>query len=258
MPTERLRVMTYNIWNYNAPWPERRALIADVIRAQEPAVVALQETRHDFRVEGGKGQGEQIAELTGYHPTSAVAQVYAPILRVDEGLTVLTRREPLDVTVEKLTLHPHDRRDENHRIVLGVVIDHSGRSVQIFDTHWSLSPEARKTSAVETARFVTSCSGSGPAVLMGDLNAVPDSPPIQFMLGEQGLDGECTSFMDCWVAAHPNEPGFTYSSSDPVRRIDYILTRNMPAPLAVWLTGNQPRGNVYPSDHLAVVADLAI
>src|SRR5579884_862631 len=106
-----MRLMTFNIWNYNPPWPERRRLLADLILAHDPDVVALQETRHDFRFEGGRSQGDQLARLTDRHAVSAVAQVYWPFPRVDEGLTILTQEEPDDVTVVRLPRVRGERAD---------------------------------------------------------------------------------------------------------------------------------------------------
>src|SRR6059058_5990073 len=130
--------MTLNIWNYNRPWDLRRQVLVDVISTHDPDVVALQETRHDWRFERGRGQGEQLAERTGYHPTSAIAQVYMPLLRVDEGLTILTRQPPVDVEVRRLTQHRQERHDENRRICLAVRMEIDGKQAHIFDTHFSL------------------------------------------------------------------------------------------------------------------------
>lgn len=253
-----LRVMTFNIWNYTPPWPLRRKLIAEVIRAHDPDVVALQEVRHDFRHERGVGQAEQIAAWTSYHVTSAIAQVYIPLARVDEGLALLTREPPRDVAVSSLTLSPRDRRDENHRIVLGAAVDVSGSPVHVFSAHFSLSPDARVINAAETLRFVRARSGEDPAVLMGDLNALPDSPPLRLLTGTEEIAGERGDLTDCWRAVYPGRPGYTYPSHGPVRRIDYVLARNLSAPAAAQLAGRQASDGVYPSDHLALLVDLPV
>jgi endonuclease/exonuclease/phosphatase family metal-dependent hydrolase len=251
--------MTLNIWNYNPLWEERRRLIADLIMAQAPDVVAMQETRHDRRFEGGKGQGEQVAGLTDYHATEAVAQVYLPVLRVDEGLTILTRKSPLDHAVRRLTLHPHDRHDENHRICLGVTVEQDGRTVHVVDTHFSLSREARRTNAAEALEFIERWPETEPAVLMGDLNAEPDESSVQYLLSQGKWADRSGALIDCWTAANAGDPGYTYSSAHPVRRIDYILARNFePGGIRAWLVGDEARDGIYPSDHLGIVADLPL
>src|SRR5262245_11813894 len=46
--TERLRVLTLNIWNRQGPWEERVRLIREGLVALDPDVVGLQEVmRHD-------------------------------------------------------------------------------------------------------------------------------------------------------------------------------------------------------------------
>lgn len=254
-----MRVMTLNVWNYTRPWPARREMIAELIQNEQPDAVALQETRHDWRFDGGRGQGEQLAALTGYHPTSAVAQVYVPILRVDEGLTILTREPPVETAVCRLTVHPHDRRDENHRICLAATLQHHGSSVHIFNTHFSLSPQARLANAAEVAQFVRARAGVSPAVLMGDLNALPASPEIRFLRGAADCEAQSGDFVDCWAVAHPDAHGYTYASFDPVRRIDFVLARNLPGgPISAHLVGDESRDGVYPSDHLGIVVDLPL
>jgi endonuclease/exonuclease/phosphatase family metal-dependent hydrolase len=249
--------MTLNIWNYTRPWVARRQQIVSLIEAHQPDAVALQETRHDFRFERGKGQGEQIAELTGYHPTSAVGQVYFPVLRVDEGLTILTRQPPERMIVRQLTRLRRERRDENQRICLGVQMLHGAHRVHVFDTHFSLSSTARVSNAVEVARFVREQSLDQPAVLMGDLNAEPDSLPIRFLLGQETVDGESGDFVDCWVQANAGEPGYTDESFNPRQRIDYILARNLPdGVLRTSIVGGEAVHGVYLSDHLAIVAEI--
>lgn len=251
--------MTFNIWNYTHPWPARRQMIADLIGKHQPDVVALQETRHDFRFERGRGQGEQIASLTDYHPVSAVAQIYLPILRVDEGLTILSREAALETSVFRLTQLPHERRDENRRICLGARLQHEGRSLRIIDTHFSLSARARMSNAIEAARYAREWGAREPTVVMGDLNAEPEEDSIRYLVGAGEIAGEHSDLVDCWVAAHPHDSGFTYASSGPVRRIDYVLARNLPAgAISAFTVGGEARGGVYPSDHLGIVVDLPL
>ncbi len=247
-----MRVMTLNMWNYESGWETRRAAIVQIIGDYLPDVIALQEARHDFRFERGVGQGEQIAGRTNYTAISAVSQVYVPFPRIDEGLAVLARDAPIRSRVHPFTLHAHRRADENHRICLSITVDRGGTAVHVFDTHFSLDPVARLSNAHELADLVDRVAGAQPAVIMGDLNAEPGSPEIEYLTSDAG-------FLDIWPAAHGEEPGFTYASFHPVRRIDFILVKNMPAGfVSARLVGTQPLDGIYPSDHLGVVADLPL
>jgi endonuclease/exonuclease/phosphatase family metal-dependent hydrolase len=254
-----MKVMTFNIWNYTRPWKERRELIAGLIEQYRPHAVALQETRHDFRYERGKGQGEQLAELTGYHATAAVGQVYLPILRVDEAVTILTLEPPKRRVERELARLPRERADENRRVCVGVLLKVDARDVYVFDTHFSLSSRARMLNAVEISRFIRDVSEGSPAVVMGDLNAEPDADPIRFLSGAFSYAGETGDFFDCWTVARPNDEGFTYASFEPVRRIDYVFARNFPATgITAEIIGSESKDGVYPSDHLGIVVDLPL
>lgn len=245
-----MRVMTLNLWNYQPPWDRRREAIVRLVDDIRPDYLALQESRHDIRYHHGAGQAEQIAERTGYRVAAAVAQAYLPLGIVDEGLAVLSRTEPTGSEVGSLTLHPHLRDDENHRICLAVFFQLARTRLIVASTHFSLSAAARVTNAQETAAFLDRLSRGDPVVLMGDLNAEPRSPEIRFLVEDAG-------FHDIWVAGRDGDRGFTYASFDPVRRIDYILAKNLEIePLTVYLAGDAPEDGVYPSDHLAIVADL--
>jgi endonuclease/exonuclease/phosphatase family metal-dependent hydrolase len=248
-----MKLLTQNIWNYNRPWPVRRSLLADIIRAHAPDVIGLQETRHDWRFAHGLGQGEQLAADTGYVATSRVAQVYLPILRIDEGLTTMTKEPPERVVCRRLSQNPHEREDENRRICLGVSLNTPGGSLDVYNTHFSLSPRVRERSAHEVAEFIEHESGNRPAVLLGDLNAHPEDPPLRFLLEEAG-------FVDCWAAAHPNEDGFTDPSWAPHERIDYILVRHAPAGAALTaeLVGAATADGIHASDHLGLLVDISL
>lgn len=252
-----MKCMTFNIWNYTRPWNERKEVIANLIKAHQPDVVGLQETRHDFRFERGRGQGEQIAALTGYHPTWALGQVYLPILRVDEGVTTLTRERPKQVMVKQLSRQTHEREDESQRVCLGVVIGWGEGELHFYNSHFSLSQNARVSNAAEVWRFMQEQSGDTPAVLVGDLNAVPGERAIRFLRGEEEVDGMSADLDDCWTVAHPDAPGFTYASWDPVRRIDYVLARNLPGPVrSATVVGGEAVNGVYASDHMGIVVDF--
>jgi endonuclease/exonuclease/phosphatase family metal-dependent hydrolase len=180
-----------------------------------------------------------------------------PILRVDEGLTILTRSVPASTAVRTLTSHPKERADQNQRLCLGVTVSDDRGPFHVFDTHFSLSAVARRTNALEAAQFVSEQAQAEPAVLVGDLNAEPDAPEIRFLTGQAPMDGQAASFIDCWVAAHPDSVGYTYASFDPVRRIDYVLGLNLPSGVSgAEIIGGEASNGVYPSDHMGILVEL--
>ena len=118
------------------------------------------------------------------------------------------------------------------------------------NTHFSLDGHARLSNAAETLSFVTRLADTDSAVLMGDFNAEPRSTEIRALTGSGDL-------VDAWVLAHGIQPGFTYASFNPVRRIDYVMLKNVPADgISARLIGTEPADGAYPSDHLGILADL--
>jgi endonuclease/exonuclease/phosphatase family metal-dependent hydrolase len=249
-----MRLLTLNIWNYTRPWPERCALIVDLIARTNPDVVCLQEVRHDFRFARGRSQAAQIAESLGMHVTEATAQVYWPFPRVDEGLAILTREPPQQIVRADLPGLPDERADENHRICLGVSIPAKRQPFTVFNTHFSLGPRARLLNAAECLRLMHTATPI--SFLFGDLNCRPESEPIRFLLGDHEVQGERGDLSDLWQLAGVG-PGNTYAAWGPYERIDYALARGLDERLVdVRVVGNEATGTLYPSDHLGIVVDV--
>jgi endonuclease/exonuclease/phosphatase family metal-dependent hydrolase len=133
----------------------------------------------------------------------------------------------------------------------------------------------RERQSVEAARFVERVVGDRhelPVVLLGDLDAAPDSAGIRFWTGRQSLDGMSVRYEDAWAAVHGDEPGHTFTPDNPLvragsmpsapgRRIDYVLVRSgSHGPLLevadCGLVLDRPVDGVWGSDHFGVYADL--
>jgi endonuclease/exonuclease/phosphatase family metal-dependent hydrolase len=82
---------------------------------------------------------------------------------------------------------------------------------------------------------------TGPTLLTGDLNALPDSPEM-VMLRDAGL----SDTLDLLGIS----PGYTFRADNPVRRIDYIWL----SPSLTALDADIPRSTA--SDHLPIVATI--
>lgn len=79
-------------------------------------------------------------------------------------------------------------------------------------------------------------------ILVGDLNAAPDSPEYSTFT---------TLFDDVWTAAGTGD-GFTYSPGNPTGRIDYVLATPDITPVSAMVP------EVYSSDHFPVVAEVTL
>ncbi|GAA2880433.1 hypothetical protein GCM10010472_43080 [Pseudonocardia halophobica] len=264
-PAARIRVVTLNALSPQyADGPRRREAIRAELRRLDPDVVALQEVVCD-----------EVPDLVPGHrlaPHPAVA---------DDGSTaVLASRWPF-ARVHRLDLDVTRRaREFPWGGAVVAELDAPGLGPLVVAHHkpcYQLDLEReRELQAVATAELVERVVAERPAhvVLLGDLDATPDAASIRFLTGRQSLEGVSVSYHDAWETAHPGEPGHTFTPANPLvaagdmplvrpRRIDYVLVRGTShgptlrvAACELAFTGGP--GGTPPSDHLGLVADLAL
>lgn len=262
----RLRVLTMNVLAPEyACWPERRRLLAGRLRALEPDVVALQEIAPD-------GVAELLGD--GWHVVAHSG--------VDGGVgAALASRWPVGET------HEIDQRPAGRPIrpawcatVVAQVLAPPPWGPLWMVHHkpsWPYGYEAeREVQALRTARFVEELlpRPEEHVVLLGDLDAPPDSASIRFLTGKQALNGTSVCYTDAWASCYPAEPGHTFTPANALvragdmpletgRRIDYVLVRGGPwgPPLAVAACRRvlvDPIDGVQASDHYGVFAELTL
>jgi endonuclease/exonuclease/phosphatase family metal-dependent hydrolase len=267
-----VRVMTWNLWWRFGPWEARREAILRVLREVSPDVLGLQEVWADDT----GNLAEQLAEELGMHcvhTPSTTPQRWQRRLDgspVGEGNAVLSRYPVLDHQV--LRMPGVDADDE--RMGTHVRLGAGGHEVPFFTTHLSSPVESsgvRVAQAAELARFVARWRGDGvfPPVLTGDLNAWPDSDEVRLLCGYKTAPVAGQVLMDAWEYAEPGRPWVTWDPGNPFVppgappiRIDYVLVGQPHAGvgrvLDVRRAGDAPVDGVLPSDHYAVVAELAL
>jgi len=260
-----LRILDLNIWNYNAPWLERRAQIVQLIQDTEPDMIALQEIRYHDWLPHPDHQADQILDgLSGYHSIWRPAHYWAPGQGDNqgqtcwEGLAIFSRRPIIDQAHVRLSRNPNDPQDAHQRLVLGAQIRTPDEGpFWLFDTHYPLSADARARAVVETHEFVCQTAGALPFVLAGDFNARPNDLPIRFLSGQADLDGQRGSLFDAWCAAHPAEPGYTFPAWEPTQRIDYLWAPPTVQIESISVVGSVPnRETISPSDHCGLLATI--
>ncbi|RUS74138.1 hypothetical protein EGW08_018093 [Elysia chlorotica] len=127
-----------------------------------------------------------------------------------------------------------------------------GYQVHVFNTHLSLSHEAREKSVSQIMQFMKEASGNEPALLMGDLNASPEEKAIRML-------SESSDLEDIWLKLHPSSKGFTFNNLEDhlSKRIDYIFlkkpTKMTAVKMEVLSDGIKSKAA---SDHRPVVATL--
>ncbi|WP_456290224.1 endonuclease/exonuclease/phosphatase family protein [Paenibacillus sp. AK002] len=232
-------VMSYNI-HHGAGIDGQLSLqrIADVIRDSGAEIVGLQEVdrnygeRSDFR-----DQAKELAGLLGYH------YAYGANLDLEPGEGQTNNRQYGTAIVSKYPI----LRSENtwlssfgkeQRGVLHAVVNLKGIHVDVYNTHLGLDVTSRTAQAQE---IIDLASGSqGPALLLGDLNAEPDSSEFRLLL-DSGL------FVNSFEGI---DDAYTFPVINPSATIDYILTSPNVR------HANQRVIQTEASDHLPIAADV--
>ena len=275
---ERLRVATLNCWNVCGPFEERAALVRAAVAALRPDVLGLQEivVRRD-----GFDEAAVLLDGLGYH------RVYGPAVRSTRTEPALPPDHPDgdafgNAIASLWPIRRHAVRalpgveTGERRCALGVLVETPAGVLPFVTTHLNWLPHhgsVRERQVVAVADFVAGMAAEGdlPPVLVGDLNAEPDSTEIRFLCGLTSLGGRSVYFQDAWRVAGTG-PGITWDNRNPYaatgserdRRIDYILVGRPDRPggrgwvESVRLAFHEPTGDVFPSDHFGLVADIRV
>jgi len=222
--THTLRVMTYNIHHGRGTDGvidlER---IANVIREHDPDVVALQEVDKCTRRTGGRDVAFRLGKLTGMHALFGTAMPYDG---GEYGEALLTRWKP--TAVETWPLRADPEREPRAALVATFIAGAGSApgkaggetedqpappvSFAVIATHLDhlRDPSSR---IMQIEDIIAEAKGiDGPVILMGDLNAEPDTAEIQMLLAD-------------WRDAAGANPQPTFPSDDPDIRIDYVFVR---------------------------------
>jgi endonuclease/exonuclease/phosphatase family metal-dependent hydrolase len=263
-----LRIVSWNVWGRYGPWEERQPAILQNLRGIDADIVCLQEAW----TEADRSQPADLAGALGLH------HEYAPAFEVNGGWSgnaVLSRWPIARSQVVGLPMEGGGARDTDPgeaRVALFVDLDGPRGLVQVFCTHLSWRGDwsgVRQAQVAEVCRFVASTRPRPfPAVLCGDLNAEPASDEIRMLTGRAAVPVPGVVFRDAWEVAGSGD-GATITARNPYAagaldremRIDFVMVGQPKLGGAghvrsVRVGGDQPVDGVWPSDHLAVVAEL--
>jgi exodeoxyribonuclease III len=226
--------MTYNIWNGGG---ERLPLIEDLLRAQAPDVVALQEVTD-------RAAAEALASRLGMQYVHGEANS--------------------DWDVSWLSTAPVERA-ENHRLpeLAKTLLEIEVGGLRLLATH--LVHGRDEASEVVRVREVEAILRvlervEGPHVLVGDLNAVHLHDEVGEPPPEERLEHIArrplarfidAGYVDAFRSLHPGERGWTYLTWHPWARLDYVLVKGPTVDEGTVVT-TPPAGEA--SDHFPVVA----
>ncbi len=219
------------------------ARVAGVIRDSGADVVGLQEVdRHYSARSEWADQAAELAGMLGYHVVFGANIDRDPPAagspRIQYGTAILSR---YPITAWENT-HLFRSPNQEQRGLLHAVLDVHGVAVHVYDTHLAASSQVDR---LEQTRQITELiGGTTPAVLVGDLNALPEAPEIATLN---------TAFTDAWPASGKGA-GATYPAEAPDRRIDYIYASRSVSPLVTRVLDGDPAA----SDHLPLMSRLLV
>ena len=244
-----MRILTLNTWQERGPWRERWEVTFRGMECFRPEIAAFQELFNP-------AWAQEVRKRTGY----------ASLLFPEEpcGLAILTDFPVQSWGVAKLTKSP---LEDYLRCALWAELRVRGERIVIINTHlpWMLEDgSSRRKQVEEILELVKKKAPQAGSILMGDLNAPPDSSEIQWLI-DRG------PFRDLFRERHPNQSGFSWDNRNPYaggsfhkmpdRRIDYILVRGK-APflqnlVSCDLVYTEPDANgVWASDHYGLLAEF--
>lgn len=234
-----LRVMSYNIHHANPPSepdlisPEA---IAEVIRKEDPDLVALQEVDVNNKRSGiDLNQAQAIAEILGMEFHFVKAIDYQDGFY---GNAVLSKFPVLETKDVKMPAMESVKAED--RVWAGVRVNVKGKDLWFGSTHIDFTNEKNNLhqSGILMDALLTL---TDPVIVAGDFNAAQDSKTLAFFRSE--LEWTCPD----------NDCPPTFPEIEPRTAIDFILYR----PQDFFRTvRHEVIAEEYASDHRPVVADL--
>jgi endonuclease/exonuclease/phosphatase family metal-dependent hydrolase len=264
-----IRILTLNIWNRLGPWEERLVAIREVLEAESPDVVGLQEvitTPHGDSLDQSKAVGAGLGYEVAYGRSHGEGFSF--------GNAVLSR---WPIVRSEVTILPGGEGSEPRSLLFAEIASPAGR-LPFFVTHlaWRFHEGAVRQGQVRAIADTVAATVAGisppplPAVLVGDFNADPDADEIRYLKGLTALgQPRCVYFADAFAVAGDGSAGATFSKANPFaatlrepdRRIDYVFVQRFNddvrgEPIAASVSFNRPVNGVFPSDHFGVSATL--
>lgn len=262
-----LKALTLNLWNDEAPWPQRARALRQWLDRLDPDLVGLQEV---LRV----GEYDQLADLLEerlpFRAFAAGERIRRGARDGDLG-NALASRWPI-VASESQSLP--DRGDGETRVALhaDVASPYGRLALCVTHLHWSFDHGDTRCEQVRVLAerlLARHAAGEFPPLLLADLNAEPDSDEVRYLTGGHALGGRTIHLHDAWRVAGDGGPGHTWSNRNPYarpnfepdRRIDYVFAGAPKIDGVGWIERcrvvcDGGADGAWPSDHSGVFAEL--
>jgi len=235
---QTLRILTYNI--HHGEGVDGRLdveRIARLINEQRPDLVALQEVDRGVARTQGRDLPAELARLT--HLRVVFGKNFDH-QGGDYGNAILSRH-PVTASTNR---HYRMLRDGEQRGLLVASIEVRGVTLTFMSTHLDYRPDpAERLSNIAELKAALAGQPDQLAIVAGDFNDHPGGAAHRAMK---------EAFTDAWEQAGEGS-GFTFSSTRPKSRIDYVYVR----PVGTWRVTRAEVLAGEASDHLPLLVELA-
>ena len=262
----RLRVMTYNI-RFDNPadgvhaWPNRKELVASVIRYHKADIIGVQEAlEHQIQdlmellpgydwVGVGRNEDEGGEFSAILYRSSVVTVKAAQTFWLSESPDE-PGSQSWDSSLPRIATWAHfvTSSEERELFVLNTHFDHRGEQARLESAHLIKEQTSRLANGL-------------PVIVMGDLNATSEQPPLALLSDTPLPDGRSLhdGFVHSIAPHHGPASTWTgyFTKIEADRRIDYIFaSEDLPIHYHAILTDKLE--DRYPSDHLPVLVEVGL
>jgi endonuclease/exonuclease/phosphatase family metal-dependent hydrolase len=259
-----ITVMSFNI-RYDNPkdvpndWPNRRDWVGDLVSFYDPDFVGTQEALHNQLVDMQDRLPEYAYFGAGRDDGKLSGEFCAIFYKKNKFELVRSSTFWLSETPEVAGVMGWDAVC-NRVVTWGEFrFRNSRKTFYVFNTHFDhMGVKAREESSKLVLRKVQEIAGNNEAIVIGDFNADPNSNVYSWLTGGySGLKGliDVYKIAERLYGPEWTVHGFGKTPMASRRRIDYIFI-NRNARISRYVSISEQRGEIFPSDHLPIMAEI--
>ena len=243
-----LKILTLNL-NYfgskHGDWEVRLRRLLPVLQRHAPDVIALQAVGAELEDVAGRHQAQQIAAALPEYTHVWFQEAQRSADDRLQGSAFIARTTLAPVSRQELPYEDH-QEDSNRRILLHARVANGAEPLEIVNAHFSWVPTLNHGNVVAALAYLQTLTGA--VLLLGDLNAPPDSGGMQ-LLTQAG-------WTDVWALLRPADSGFTFEADAPTQRIDFVWANPAAVERVRHIERLVPAGDARLSDHLGLVVTV--